>query len=84
MARPTITVSEQIGASVLPTLEATYDAENLNNPLPPYPPRAFFEGVEGEVILRVLVLSDGLPVSVELHASSGGKRLDKAALETVA
>jgi len=57
-------------------LEATYDAEPLNNQLPTYPPRAFLEQVEGEVILRVLVQADGQPGRVELLATSGDDRLD--------
>lgn len=66
-----------------PITEATGYAGYLNNPPPTYPSFAQRQGWEGKVILRVRVLSNGKPGSVELKQSSGRKTLDEAALEVV-
>lgn len=60
-----------------------FNAAYLNNPAPVYPPlsRRFRE--EGQVLLRVKVSAEGLPLAVELARSSGHPRLDTAARNTV-
>ena len=60
-----------------------FDADYLDNPKPVYPYVSRKLKEEGRVVLRVQVAANGLPISVELHASSGSERLDQAALETV-
>ena len=40
-------------------------------------------GEQGKVVLRVLIDAQGVPQQVELKQSSGYKRLDQQALETV-
>ena len=40
-------------------------------------------GEQGRVVLRVRVDAQGLPIDVQLHASSGSERLDASALQTV-
>jgi protein TonB len=40
-------------------------------------------GVEGTVVLRVVVAADGTPTSVVVLQSSGSEILDTSALETV-
>jgi protein TonB len=53
--------------------------------LPPsYPAGARREGLEGKVIVRVIVSGEGKPSSVRLLASSGYPVLDRAALDAVA
>jgi protein TonB len=46
---------------------------------PPYPRDALRDGVEGTVMLQVLVGVDGRPLEVTIHAGSGHRRLDEAA-----
>jgi protein TonB len=48
-----------------------------------YPRRAAAKGLQGEVVLRVLVGTDGRPLQVELHRSSRHGILDRAALDAV-
>jgi len=59
------------------------NAGHLKNPPPRYPrlSRRLLE--EGEVILVLWVLADGTVSEVEIEASSGYPRLDKAALKAV-
>lgn len=64
-----------------PLIEAR--ADYLNNPLPHYPRLSKRAGEEGTVVLKVRVSAAGEAKQVELHTSSGYKRLDKAALEAV-
>ena len=54
-----------------------------SNPQPPYPMAARRMGLEGTVVLRVVVAPDGSPASVVVLQSSGHDVLDAAALETV-
>jgi len=54
-----------------------------SNPQPPYPMAARRMGLEGTVILRVVVAPDGTPTSVAVLQSSGHDVLDASALETV-
>ncbi len=65
------------------TIDADKYADYLKNPKPPYPMKAFREGVEGTVWLRVQVLEDGSVGSVELLKTSGSDELDESALTTV-
>ena len=60
-----------------------FDADYLDNPKPPYPGLSRKIGEQGRVVLRVRVDAQGLPVDVQLHASSGSERLDASALQTV-
>jgi protein TonB len=52
-------------------------------PAPTYPREALLDGIEGTVVLRVLVGVDGKPLSVEIERSSGHRRLDDAARRQV-
>ena len=58
-------------------------ASYLNNPAPAYPELSRRTGEQGQVLLRVLVDINGKPSVVELRASSGSGRLDRAALDAV-
>jgi len=53
------------------------------NPKPIYPQEAKEKGHEGEVILRVEVLSNGRVGQIEVRRSSGYESLDRSALTTV-
>lgn len=55
----------------------------LNNPKPPYPDFSLRRGEEGTVYLRVYVTETGNPKNVQIYQSSGYRRLDNSALETV-
>jgi len=61
-----------------------FDADYLNNPKPGYPMMSKRLGEEGQVLLRVLVSSQGSAEQVQLLRSSGFPRLDEAAQEAVA
>jgi protein TonB len=62
---------------------ATFDADYLRTPKPPYPPLSRRMREEGRVILRVLVTAEGGASDVEIRTSSGSARLDDSALRTV-
>ncbi len=51
------------------------------NPSPPYPAEA--AGLEGRVVLYVVIGADGRPESVAIYESSGSAALDHSALRTV-
>ncbi|MBB5541439.1 energy transducer TonB [Paraburkholderia fungorum] len=59
------------------------NAAYLHNPAPDYPPIAQDQGWEGHVLLRVHVLANGKPDSVDIKTSSGRRMLDDAALAAV-
>ncbi|MFN7902708.1 MAG: TonB family protein [Holosporales bacterium] len=61
-----------------------FDAVYLNNPAPVYPEQARRRGIEGSVLLSVMVAADGTPQSVTVAQSSGFAMLDNAAKEAVA
>ena len=65
------------------TTEAIYEDVSLNNQAPKYPIISKKEGEEGEVILLVKISSNGTPVDVILHKSSGYERLDNASMYAV-
>ncbi|MEN6585883.1 MAG: energy transducer TonB [Sulfuricella sp.] len=67
-----------------PALEAPrFHAAYLNNPPPAYPMAARRRGIEGRVLVRAEVQTDGSCSRVELKTSSGSDSLDQAALEAV-
>lgn len=51
----------------------------LRSPAPAYPRDALRAGLEGTVVLKVLVDTDGSPLKVEVERSSGHRVLDQAA-----
>lgn len=57
--------------------------EYRNAPAPRYPREALLAGIEGTVLLQVLVGADGRPVNVAVHRSSGHRALDEAARRQV-
>ncbi|NDK39657.1 energy transducer TonB [Pseudoxanthomonas gei] len=46
---------------------------------PPYPREAFRDGLQGQVLLKILVDADGRPLEVVVSTSSGHRVLDEAA-----
>lgn len=63
----------------LPSSDASY----LQNPAPVYPPISKRLGEQGQVIVRVLIGTDGAPQQAQLKRSSGFDRLDHSALDYV-
>ena len=51
---------------------------------PRYPPVMMRRGVEGKVMLRVLVGEDGTPVTIEIEDGSGHREFDQEAKRVVA
>lgn len=72
---PTITAP----AAPLPGVRLEY----ARAPAPSYPRAALRAGVEGTVLLQVLVDVDGRPLQVDVNRSSGDRRLDLAARDQV-
>jgi protein TonB len=66
-----------------PVIPPRFDAAYLDNPAPAYPALARRMREQGKVTLRVLVSAAGTTERVEIRASSGSGRLDRAAEETV-
>jgi protein TonB len=86
-AEPNVEMQEVVA---LPQLAAIAGADVdqvpsklANNPAPHYPASALIAGVEGRVILRVLVRPDGLVEWAEVNSTSGSASLDESALGTV-
>jgi protein TonB len=57
--------------------------EYLQAPAPAYPRDALREGIQGTVMLQVLVDVDGRPLDVQIQHSSGNRLLDNAARRQV-
>lgn len=55
----------------------------LSNPKPAYPREALRDGLQGTVMLRVVVDEAGNPIEVSVATSSGHRVLDRAAREQV-
>ena len=60
-----------------------FDMAYLENPPPAYPSLARRMKEQGRVILRVLVSAAGEAQDIEVRASSGSERLDRAAIDAV-
>ena len=65
------------------TAPPQFGAAYLNNPKPGYPAAAKRMGMEGIVLLKVLVSRDGNALKIEIAQSSGHDILDKSATEAV-
>jgi len=76
-------VAENATATRAAESEPVFDAAYLNNPAPYYPTAAKRSGVQGKVLLSVIVKTDGTPLSVDVSRSSGSSTLDMAALDAV-
>jgi protein TonB len=67
----------------LPATPPVFNAAYLGNAPPRYPLIARRSGVEGTVLLNVLVTTDGRASRVHVEKSSGSSALDNAALDAV-
>jgi TonB family protein len=76
-------VDEKATAARAAESEPVFDANYLNNPAPSYPSVAKRRGIQGKVLLSVVVKVDGNPASVSISRSSGSNDLDEAALDAV-
>lgn len=75
-AAPITVVSQQSsGVEVPPNFS--------RRPEPIYPPELLVDGIEGSVQLLVRVGTNGTPVSVSVHRSSGFRQMDRSAVEAV-
>ncbi|MFZ5636895.1 MAG: energy transducer TonB [Pseudomonadota bacterium] len=74
IAPPTLPASDPLPSTRL---------EYASAPAPSYPREAILDGIEGTVVLKVLVDVDGKPLSVEIERSSGNRHLDAAARRQV-
>ena len=70
-------------AGTAPAEAPRFDVAYLNNPAPSYPMLSRRMGEQGRVLLRVRVSAAGDPEDVEVSASSGSERLDRAAIDAV-
>ncbi len=60
-----------------------YNASSLNNPAPKYPNISKILKEQGKVILRLLINKNGVISNFSILQSSGYKRLDDSAIETI-
>jgi protein TonB len=84
---PTDPVGET-ASETMPSLESSTPLpgvrlEYLQAPAPAYPRDALRDGVQGTVMLQVLVDVDGRPLDVQIQHSSGNRLLDNAARRQV-
>ncbi|MDQ1093944.1 protein TonB [Xanthomonas sacchari] len=79
---PSIAAPSQPPASVSAPLEGM-QLQYLRAPAPAYPRDALREHLQGSVLLRVLVGTDGQPLQVSIEKSSGHRALDLAARDQV-
>jgi len=63
--------------------EVVFDAAYLNNPAPVYPTIARSRGIQGKVLIEVLVDANGVAKKLEISRSSGYESLDMAAVDAV-
>lgn len=70
------------GAAITGPL-ASATLEYVKAPAPRYPISELRSGVQGTVMLRVLVDTDGTPIDVQIATSSGSRALDKEARQHV-
>ena len=73
----------EIGALEIRTGVRPVPAAYRHTPVPRYPRDAHRQGLEGVVLLSVLVRSDGRVEEARVAASSGAEVLDEAALDAV-
>lgn len=75
-------------ATATPTIEPSGPVAGIrleygDAPAPTYPREQLLAGIEGTVLLQVLVDVDGRPLEVTIHRSSGNRDLDAAARRQV-
>ena len=73
----------EIKAPASPTSQPFVPAAYRETPLPSYPTGAREQGLEGVVVLGVLVGVNGRAVEIAVRTSSGAQALDDAAVEAV-
>lgn len=82
-SRPAFVQSAEADAPAPAFVAPSQHAAYLNNPKPAYPTMARKRGMEGRVVLRVKVGTDGRVQSAEVEDSTGYSLLDRAARTAV-
>lgn len=78
------TIAPRPESAAAPAAPMVVDAvDYLRPPAPRYPQAAKRARVQGTVVLRVLIDTEGRPCEVVVHESSGSEQLDAAARESV-
>ncbi|MEO0098662.1 MAG: energy transducer TonB [candidate division WOR-3 bacterium] len=72
--------AEEVEIPVVPYWKVEEKPKPIYIPKPSYPERARQAGIEGQVVVKVLLDIDGSVMEVELLKSSGNEALDEAAL----
>ncbi|MBB5940969.1 MULTISPECIES: energy transducer TonB [Xanthomonas] len=85
---PSVDPAPSIAAPSLPPASVSAPVEGmqlqyLRAPAPPYPRDGLRDRLQGSVLLRVLVGTDGQPLQVSVEKSSGHRVLDQAARDQV-
>jgi len=73
----------EIKAPATPPSQPFVPAAYRDTPLPSYPTTARAQGLEGVVVLGVLVGVNGRAVEIAVRSSSGARALDDAAVDAV-
>ncbi|MEO0190684.1 MAG: energy transducer TonB, partial [candidate division WOR-3 bacterium] len=66
---------------VIPYYRVEVKPQPISMPAPIYPPLAAKAGIEGKVVVKMLVDIDGSVIAVEIIKSSGNQMLDQSAVE---
>jgi protein TonB len=82
-ALPASVAAERIAPPPAPLVEAEAPAEEIHNPPPEYPPLARRRGLEGQALLEITVLPDGLCGEARVVECSGSSLFGEAALAAV-
>lgn len=82
IAKKVIAIEQEVSETQAAILKTKINKASMHTPKPRYPRMAIKRGIEGSVVVKILINEDGLPYDATVLKSSGFKVLDEAAVNT--
>lgn len=82
VAEKKVVIEQEVSKPQAAIMKTRLNKESMHAPKPRYPRMAIKRGIEGSVVVKILINELGLPYEVSVLKSSGFKVLDEAAKKT--
>ncbi len=82
VAKKEVVIEQEVSKPQAAIMKTNFNKTSMHAPKPRYPRMAIKRGIEGSVVVKILINEQGLPYDVSILKSSGFKVLDEAAIKT--
>lgn len=82
VAKKEVIIEQEVSKPQAAIMKTNFNKTSMHAPKPRYPRMAIKRGIQGRVLVKILINEQGRPYDVSVLKSSGFKMLDEAAIKT--